>query len=296
MNSAAPGPETFGLPVNQESAFSTPKGEFRERVKKTQLKALRKYQELLKQFLEPGEEIHLVMQGCSPLSLMEQLTMGRLIYFIRRCTLVVTNKRILHFPATADFSPRHSVAQIRYGDVETIKPSGFLGSRFTVKYRNGVKETFLYVKQSRKLKAILPKLKLAGEPASLFRGRHHLCPRCTVPLEPGVYKCWKCGLEFKSMKTAMALSILLPGGGYFYTGHPFLGIGGAVAEIILLVIAGLSLFSVLFGTADPVGNLVLLAVFGAVFVFEKLLTVYHARHFVKEYIPVDKDFQPLRGV
>jgi hypothetical protein len=36
----------------------------------------------------------------------------------------------------------------------------------------------------------------------------------------------------------------------------------------------------------------LLAVFGVILIFEKLFTIYHARHYVKEYIPVDKDLQP----
>ncbi|OGW28404.1 MAG: hypothetical protein A2X56_00140 [Nitrospirae bacterium GWC2_57_13] len=295
MSTVIPQADSFGLPVNPDTAFSTPKGEFKERIKKRQLKMLEKYQDLLKQFLEPGEEILLAMRGCSPMSFIEQLTVGWVILLIKRCTLIVTNKRILHFPAKMDFSPKRSISQIRYGDVDTIKPAGFLGSRFTVRYKNGVKETFLYVKESRKLKAIMPKLKLQGEPTSLFRSRHHLCPKCAVPLEPGVYKCWKCGMEFKSMKTAMALSIFLPGGGYFYTGHPFLGLGDAIGEIILLVVVAFSAYNVVFGTADPVGDLMLLAIFGVLLVFEKIMTVYHAKHFVKEYIPVEKDFQPMKG-
>ncbi len=296
MSTVIPQEDTYGLPVNPETAFSTPKGEYKERIKKRQLKMLKQYQDLLKQFLEPGEEIQLAMQGCSPMSIFEQLTVGWIIYLIKRCTLVVTNKRILHFPSKTDFSPKHSISQIRFGDVDRIKPAGFLGRRFTVRYKNGVKETFLYVKESRKLKAILPRLKLMGEPTSLFRARHHLCPKCAVPLEPGVYKCWKCGMEFKSMKTAMALSILLPGGGYFYTGHPFLGIGDAIAEIILLLVVAFSAYNVAFGTSDPVGDLTLLVLFGVLLAFEKIMSVYHAKHFVKEYIPVDKDFQPMKGV
>ena len=40
--------ETYGLPINQETAFSNKKGKFRERTKKKQLKMLKDYVPLLK--------------------------------------------------------------------------------------------------------------------------------------------------------------------------------------------------------------------------------------------------------
>ena len=286
--------ETVGLPINQQAAFSNPKGEFKERIKKRQLKMLQKYAPMLNHQMEPGEEIQLAMRGCSPMSLLEQLTTGWIVYLLKRCTLVVTNKRILHFPSKTNFTPKHSVSQIRFGDLELIKPSAFLGRRFTVKYKNGKKETFLYVKEARKLKALLPTLTLHGDQTTLFRTRHHLCPKCTAPLEPGVYTCWKCALEFKNMKTGALLSIFLPGGGYFYTRHPFLGLGDAIGEVLLLVIFVFSLAGLLFGTADPVGSIMLVVVFGILLFIEKVITVYHTKHFIKEYIPVDEHFQPIR--
>jgi len=32
-----------------------------------------------------------------------------------------------------------------------------------------------------------------------------------------------------------------------------------------------------------------------VLLLEKLITIYHAKHFVNEYIPVDKSFTPIRS-
>ena len=32
-----------------------------------------------------------------------------------------------------------------------------------------------------------------------------------------------------------------------------------------------------------------------VLLLEKLITIYHAKHFVNEYIPVDKSFTPIRN-
>lgn len=294
MDISVPQAETFGIPMNQQTAFSTPKGEFKERIKKRQLKMVKKYGAMLKQVLEPGEEVQLAMRGCSPMSVLEQLTTGWIVYLLKRCTLVVTNKRILHFPSKTNFDPKYSVSQIRYGDVESIKPSALGGRKLTIKYKNGKKETFLYLNEGRKFKSIVPNLRLKGEETSLFRQRHHLCPKCAAPLEPAVYTCWKCGLEFRTMKKAMLLSIFLPGGGYFYTGHPFLGMGDAIGETLLLFFVIFSLINVLFGTADPVHNLSMFIVLGAILFFEKIGTIYHARHYVKEYIPVDTHFQPIR--
>lgn len=286
--------ESFSLPFNQEIAFSNRKGTFKERIKKKQLQMVEKYAPLLKQFLDPGEEILLVMRGCSPASMMEQLTTGWIIFLLKRCTLVVTNRRILHFPSKTNFTPRNSVAQIRYGDVELIKPSTWMGRKFMVKYKNGSKETFLYVKESRKLKAVLSLLQIQGQPETLLRVRHHLCPKCTAPLNPGIYSCAKCGLEFKNERKARAFSIFLPGGGYFYTGHHFLGMGDAIAEGILLFFVISSLVGMLFGTVDPVNTATILVIFGVLLVYEKLISIYHARHYVREYIPVEKDFQPMK--
>ncbi len=294
MNTDHPQLESFGLPFNQGIAFSNPKGTFKERIKKKQLRMVEQYAPLLKQFLEPGEEILLVMRGCSPVSLMEQLTTGWIIFLLKRCTMVVTNRRILHFPSKTNFAPRNSVAQIRYGDVEVIKPSSWMGRKFMVKYKNGSKETFLYVKERRKLKAVLSVLQIQGQPETLLRVRHHLCPKCTAPLNPGIYSCAKCGLEFKSERKARILSIFLPGGGYFYTGHHFLGIGDAIVESALLVVVITSLTDILFGAVDPLEKMKLLVIFGVLLVYEKLITIYHARHYVKEYIPREKDFQPMR--
>lgn len=285
--------ETFGLPLKQSIAFSNHKGDFKERLKKQQLKMLQPFAPLLMQFLEPGEEVLLAMRGCSPMSFLEQFTSGWVIYYIKRCVLVMTDRRILHFPAKSDFSPRHSIAQIRFGDVDTIKPSTFLGRKFTVKYKNGSKETFLYVKDTPKLKAVLNEIRLAAQQPTPYGIRHHLCPKCTAPLASGEYLCPSCKLEFKNEQKARTLSILLPGGGYFYTGHPVMGIGDAIVETILIVMVLTALVNMVT-SADSSAAVVQVVFFGVILFLEKLYTIYHAKHYVKEYIPVDKEIQPLR--
>lgn len=285
--------ETFGLPIDQTTAFSNHKGVFKKRIKKRQLKLLKPLAQMLKQFLEPGETVLLAMQGCSPMTAIEQLTTGWIIYLIKRCALVVTDRRILHIPAKANFSPRHSIAQIRFGDVEEIKTSTFLGRKFTVKYKNGKKEIFQYIKDSPKLKAVLANVRMVAQQPTTFGIRHHLCPKCTAVLPIGEYLCPSCKLEFKNEKKARNLSILVPGGGYFYTNHPFLGLGDAIVESGLIIMVLLSLANMLPGGEEGAA-LPGVVIFGLLLVLEKLYTVYHAKHYVKEYIPVDKDFQPTR--
>lgn len=284
--------ETFGLPINQTIAFSTHKGEFREKLKKQQLKTLEPFVPLLKQFLEPGEEVLLAMRGCSPMSFMEQFTSGWAIYYIKRCILIVTDRRILHFPARGNYAPRHSIAQIRYGDVETITPSTFL-SKFTVKYKNGAKEVFQYVKAAAKLKAVLSQIPMAAQQPTSFGIRHHLCPKCTAPLKVGEYVCPSCKLEFKNERKARNLSIIYPGGGYFYTNHLYLGIGDAIVETILIAMVVMALADQATGAEDSAG-LFGVIFFSVVLFIEKLYTVFHAKHYVKEYIPVEKEIQPVR--
>jgi hypothetical protein len=293
MITSASAAETYGLPINQEIAFSDKKGNFKEKIKKRNLKMLKDYVPLLKQFLEPGEEVLLLMRGCSPMTSMEQFTTGWLIYYIKRCTLVVTNQRILHFPAKKDFSPRHSIAQVRYGDVEEIKPSGFL-SRFTVKYKNGSKDTFLYVKESAKLKSILTDLRLASHQPTAIGVRHHLCPKCNAALASGVYVCSSCRLEFKNEARARKLSIIYPGGGYFYTNHPVLGTGDALVETFLIFMVLMGLVNMLSGVTETAVGLFQFIFFGLLLVLEKLYSVFHAKHYVKEYLPVETDFRPLK--
>lgn len=294
MNTTASTAETFGLPLNQTVAFSNHKGVFKERLKKQQLKMLKAYAPLLKQFLEPGEEVLLALRGCSPMSFWEQFTTGWIIYYIKRCMLVVTDRRILHFPANRNYSPRHSIAQVRFGDVDEIKSSTFLSRNFTVKYKNGEKEVFQYVKDTPKLKAVLSDVRMTAQQPTTYGIRHHLCPKCTAPLTIGEYLCPSCKLEFKNEQKARTLSILVPGGGYFYTGHPVMGIGDAIVEAALIVLVVMGLANLLTGAEDSGVAMVQVALFGIILLLEKLFTLFHAKHYVREYIPVDTDIQPLR--
>ncbi len=278
------------LPIDREVAFNDVQGQHKPRLEKKQGKLLAKAAPLLRQVLEPDEEIHLITPCATPYSALEFLTTGWLIIYLKRCLLVVTDRRLLHLPSKSNFEPKMSISQVRYGDAVELKVSGFLGAKLTLTYRDNRKETFTAFPgwASKKLKALLPPRAGQG-PASMVKGRQFLCPRCAAVLDEHSSTCAGCSLAFKDKKTALKYSLLYPGGGYFYTGHPWLGIGDAITEafLILMVILGL------FMMADPeVGSdaLFLVVTFGIFLAIEKAITVYHAQHFVRERLPADRRF------
>ncbi len=280
-------PEILNLPIKKEICFSNHKKEFKEKIRKDQTKLLTKFAPLLKQLLEPGEEILLAVTATSPMSFLEQGTTGWMIYYLKRCVLIFTNKRILHFPTKSNYSPKHSLSQIRYGDIEKFKLSGFLGRVLQLQYKSGKKEKFCYIKsrEFRKLKTLQSLLAETHQPSKAME-RHSLCPKCAVPLIKNVFSCPNCHLEFKNMKDAIKYSILFPGGGYFYAGHPVLGIMDAITEGILLILLITRLLEALRGV-ESWGSVLIIAI---ILFLEKSITIYHAKHFIGEFIPADKNF------
>ena len=95
--------KTFDLPVNQESAFSNHENIYKRKLEKQQTKFLQKLSSL-KPFLQKNEKILLVTSACSPITTLERLIIGWMVYYLRRCVLVFTNKRIIHLPAKSDYS------------------------------------------------------------------------------------------------------------------------------------------------------------------------------------------------
>jgi hypothetical protein len=270
-----------GLPFNPEVTFTNHKGVRKPGIEKRQTSLLKSIA-CVKPFLREGEEILLVTTACSPVSLLEQFLTGWILFYLKRCLLVFTNQRILHIPTTVSYAYRNSIAQIDLRDCASVQVKG---RGILVRYGSGKKETFLYVagNESRKLKALLPALSFGGGAGK----RVHLCPRCTKELVEGTYTCPGCRLLFKDRAEAKRISLVYPGGGYFYTGHPIMGIGDAITEGFLLVAVILSGAAALSRRAG-LGDFV---VFGVVLAVEKATTVYHSNHFVEEFIPKEKDIR-----
>lgn len=288
MQTGSPG-DLDGLPFDADMMFADRKGVYKPRIEKKQRKLAKKLH-FLKNFLEDGEKLLLITTAVSPTSFFEQYTTGIVFLYIKRCLLVMTDRRIIHIPTTINYNYRRSIAQIRYSDIDSIQQKG---SKLKIQYKSGEKDLFLYVRRAerKKMRTLLPSLSLEGS-ASKAGKRGHLCPRCSSELEVDIFQCSSCGLEFKSRSKALKLSIWLPGGGYFYTGHPLLGIGDALVELFLiLVIVGSLIPDADFPDGDPASALV----FGVILIIEKLVTIYHAKHFVKEFLTKDKEIGPVRN-
>ena len=84
-------------------------------------------------------------------------------------------------------------------------------------------------------------------------------------------------------------SIFLPGGGYFYTGHPLVAILPAVVEAFLVIEILLVLFA---GLASPKAVPELftrLLVLGVFWALETGVTILHCRRYVRDFIPEERD-------
>ena len=295
MNTSSDIAGLMGLPVNEKTAFTNHKDQEKDKLKKQQGKIVKNFVPLIEQFLEPGEKIVLAAQGASPFSALEQMTTGwSLIYVVKRCILVVTNHRILHLPATWNNKPKNIISQVRYGDLESVKVKG---KSLRLVYKSGKKERFTQIRNAKKLRTLMEKLDIRKFTPTAFAARHHLCPRCAHPLNAENYLCQKCRLEFRNPSRARKLSIIFPGGGYFYTRRPLLGVLDAMVEGYLLILVLLFLFVRDGSQAAQAGTGVLFVAgfLGIVLLLEKIVTIYHAQHYIREFIPVEKEFNRIRA-
>lgn len=276
-----------GLPVDRDGIFTNHKGVYKKSVEKRQTKLLHKLA-FLKPFLEDGERILLVTTGCSPMSYLEQFLGGTGIFYLKRALFVFTTKRIFHVPTRMDYSYRHSIARIAYADCESI---ALKGRTLAVAYKNQTKEKFYHLagREKKKIRELLKTVSCGGA-QSTVPARTHLCPRCTRELTPEEYTCPSCRLEFKDAAEGRRVSIAYPGGGYFYTGHPLLGAGDALVESFLIIALILTLAEIVRGAQGQIEPFITIAV---VLALEKAVSVYHAHHFIKEFIPKEKDVQPM---
>jgi len=277
------------LPIRGETAFANAKGKFQEKVKKQQLKYLKDHVEELQHVLEEGEEILLAAHGVSPFTVLEQLSTVGWIYAIKRCLIVLTSRRLLHFPNNYRGKPRDSVAQVRFQDMESFK-----GKRnVTMSYKNGTKEIFSQLRNGRRLVQLLKGLVTTSSTSSQHGARQHLCPRCVAPLAKDRYNCPRCRFEFKEPGRAKLYAIFLPGGAYFYTRHTWMGFFNSILELLLLFFTFVFTLKYFMSPEKDLMYLMIGLAFGAAVILGKLIAIYLTGHFIKEYIPVEKRFNKI---
>lgn len=279
--------------VREDALFTDDKQRDSRSLRKRAEKLITRLEGPLSKLLQPDELVLYVAPVRSPASAIDQLTFGWYIYIVTRSVLVFTNHRIFHFPLRSNDTWRRMVRSVSYGDISEARTKGWLSRVLLLTYRNGEKEKYwgLQRRDARKMRSLLAELMPQAASRLTARGGIvSLCPDCSAELTPRVYNCVRCGLRFKDEQTMLRRSLLIPGGGYFYTGHWLLGVGDFFAEavlIILLVVASLESAGFLAPTpGDEGGGLVVVVFLAGVLAVEKLLTIHHCRRFVRGFIPI----------
>lgn len=274
------------LPVDRAACFSNEKGEPSDKVKRNQGKVLGRVGTFLQRFLEPEERILYASPAVAPISALEQFFKGWHVYYLKSCLLVLTTRRIVCLPTTTGGRPRRMLSQARYGDLAGFKARGVLGGTLELAYKSGKKEAFTVQSggDRKKLEALLAKLVPGGEPTDR-RERHHLCPRCAKPLSRDKYICPACRLAFRAPAQAVRFALLIPGGGFFLTGHVWFGVQSALAELIIFIMF-LSTLVAAHGKVPLMGASIFLL---AMIVLNKLVAIDHARYYIRQFMPADKN-------
>ena len=280
-------PRIFGLPVDRETLFSNHKNVYKKRIEKRQRKLIVKTS-FLKPFLKKGEQILLVTTGYSPLNSAAQYLTGFLFVYLKRSMFVFTNYRILHIPTTSKYNYQNSIAQVAYAGCQSIV---LKGANLIVQYVGAGKKTEIFKgvagSERKKIRSLLQKkIPLSGTQGHLST-RIHLCPRCTRALVLIKNKCKKCRLPFKSKLISALSAIFIPGGGYFYGRQPLIGCLNALLEIALIGLVANLIFE--WRQNISINPIHLLPIPALIYI--KIASIIHSNHFVKDFIPKEKNIQ-----
>jgi len=228
----------FGILVREDVAFANRKGVEKKGLRKRAEQALDKLQEPLRKILEPEEAVLCVARAQRLPGMFEQFFLGWYVAYLAPAVLVLTNRRLLHLSVKRNGSWNRGVRCARWGDMESAKLKAFLSPKLHIKYRDGKKEVYWRLRSDdgKRIRLLLDVLLPAAfDETSPTLSMTSLCPECRAVLTPGVYDCPGCGLKFKDEKTLLRRSLLIPGGGFFYTGHAFLGTLHFAVDLILLL-------------------------------------------------------------
>jgi len=287
-----------GAQIREDSVFTNDRGEEKKGIRKNAEKALEKLRDILPLVLASDEVVLYVARCQSPVSAFEQITLGWYIYYVTGVVVVLTNRRLLHFDVTRSGDWKRMLRAVSWGDLEEAKITGWLSKNLALKYRSGRKAKYwkLSRQDGKKIKVLVEAIYAGGRESSSAQTMTSLCPQCRAELTPRVYDCAKCGFAFKDEKTMVRRSWLIPGGGYLYTRHWFLGIGDFLVEAYLLILV---LTTVLIGAGvivdtprepgdEPLAGAAAwaaAAILAAVLGVEKVLTVHHCRRFIRDFMP-----------
>jgi len=291
-----------GVQVREDILFTNVKGEPDDRSRKRAEEALASLHDILPNLLEPSEAILYVIKTCqAPLGTLEQLFLGWYVYRVTATRLVFTNLRLLHFGLGAGGKWNRTLKSVCWGDVTKAKVKGWINRLLELRYADGNKERYwrLPKKDGKKaqaiLEAVLPQSQGEATAALAFQS---ICPDCRATLTAGNYQCAACGLKFKDEKTLRWRTILIPGGGYLYSGMTLLGVlaflseGAFTLATITFMLMALGLMAP--GTAENGQTMAApelwatALILAIILALNKALEFIHGRRVVRSFIPLNK--------
>ena len=291
-----------GVQIREDVLYTNVKGEPDDGSRKRAEEALANLRDILPNLLVPNEAILYVIKSCqAPLGTLEQFFVGWYVYRVTATRLVFTNLRLLHFGMGPGGKWNGTLKSVRWGDVTSSKVKGWINRLLELRYANGTKERYwrLPKKDGKKaqaiLEAVLPVSRGEVTPAQGFQS---ICPDCRAVLTAGNYQCGTCGLKFKDERTLRWRTILIPGGGYLYSGMTLLGVLAFLSEgiftlgVIYSILMAIGLMPPetaengrVMQPADLWGAALVLAV---ILSLNKALEYIHSRRVIRSYIPLNK--------
>jgi hypothetical protein len=230
-----------GLRVREDVLFTDSKGQENQSSRQRAEKVLAKWATVLPAILEKDETVLYVVKYCqAPLSTFEQLTMSWQAYGTTGTALVLTNLRLLHFGLSGSSKWTKVLKSVRWGDLTSAKVKGWLVRILDLRYLNGQKERYarLPMGAAKKVKDILAAVMPASRAEmTSAQGIQSLCPDCRTVLTAGNYQCLQCSLPFKTERTLLQRTMMMPGGGYFYSGMTLAGVFSWIGEGLFLLLA-----------------------------------------------------------
>jgi hypothetical protein len=291
-----------GVQIREDVLTTNAKGEPDDPSRKRAEEALASLHEILPNLLEPNEAILYVIKSCqAPLGTLEQFFVGWYVYRVTATRLVFTNLRLLHLGMGPGGKWNRTLKSVRWGDVTKARVRGWINRLLELRYANGAKERYwrLPKKDGKKAQAILEAvLPLSRGEVTPAQGFQSMCPDCRAALTAGNYQCGTCGLKFKDEQTLRWRTILIPGGGYLYSGMTLLGVLAFLSEgiftlgVIFSVLMAVGLMAPettengrVLRPADSWSAALVLAV---ILALNKALEYIHSRRVIRSFVPLKK--------
>jgi len=229
------------LPYDFHAMFPSD-GYWTRRASQKRLALLKKVDDALRAMLRPEERVLFLTQAVAH-SFWESYFFGLPMYYLNRRAIALTTQRLLLMQIDSRRRPRALRSEVALGAIESFKRTA-LGN-VILRVASGARQVFVSMRRrDRKGLIELASAAIASAGAAAESRIRHLCPYCYQAVDEYPSECPNCKGAFKSWRKAGRLSLVFPGLGDIYLGHPSL----AVAQVI---VAGLFWLSIIAAIVFP---------------------------------------------